>query len=117
MCAAGPADGLDFDVLEFMGGLSVPNRLMYRRRKTNNLLRSWILFQEHIINNDVVRHAVQNNGYEPWLLPNSAFRFRLPWNAYGLGAIPIEYGRVLWLKMFPMWVKCTLHSPKWTYQS
>ena len=111
MCAAGPADGLDFDVLEFMGGLSVPNRLMYRRRKTNNLLRSWILFQEHIINNDVVRHAVQNNGYEPWLLPNSAFRFRLPWNAYGLGAIPIEYGRVLWLKMFPMWVKCTLHSP------
>ena len=34
MCAAGPADGLDFDVLEFMGGLSVPNRLMYRRRKT-----------------------------------------------------------------------------------
>ena len=84
MCAADPADGLDLDVLEFMG----PNRLMYRRRKTNNLLRSWILFQEHIINNDVVRHAVQNNGYEPWLLPNSAFRFRLPWNAYGLGAIP-----------------------------
>jgi len=34
MCAAGPADGLDFDVLEFMGGLSVPNRFMYRRRKT-----------------------------------------------------------------------------------
>ena len=95
MCAAGPAAGLDFDVLEFMGGLSVSNRLMYSRRKTNNLLRSWILFQEHIINNDVVRHAVQNNGYEPWLLPNSAFRFRLPWNAYGLGAIPIEYGRVL----------------------
>ena len=36
---------------------------------------------------------------------------RLDLNAYGLGAIPIEYGRVLWLKMFPMWVKCTLHSP------
>ena len=36
MCAAGPADGLDLDVLEFMGGLSVPNRFMYRRRKTNN---------------------------------------------------------------------------------
>ena len=37
--------------------------------------------------------------YEPWLLPNSQFRFRLPWNAYGLGAIPIEYGRVLWLNV------------------
>ena len=60
MCAAGPADGLDFDVLEFMGGLSVPNRLMYRRRKTNNLLRSWILFQEHIINNDVVHYFGSN---------------------------------------------------------
>ena len=105
MYADGPADGLDFDDLEFLGALSVSNRLMYRRRKTNNLLRAWILFQEHIINNDVVRHAVQNNGYEPWLLPNSAFRFRLPWNAYGLGAIPIEYGRILWLNFFPMWVK------------
>ena len=67
--------------------------------------------QELIINNDVVRHAVRNNGYEPWLLPNSAFRFRLPWNTYGLGAIPIESGRVLWLNLFPMWVKCTLQSP------
>ena len=72
MYADGPADGLDFDDLEFLGALSVSNRLMYRRRKTNNLLRAWILFQEHIINNDVVRHAVQNNGFEPWLLPNSA---------------------------------------------
>jgi hypothetical protein len=112
MCADGPADDLDFYDLEFKWGLSVHNRLMYCRRKTNNLLRSWILFQEHIINNDVVRrHAVQNNGFEPWLLPNSAFRFRLPWNAYGLGAIPIEYGRILWLNFFPMWVKCTLNSP------
>ena len=112
MYADNPADGLDVDDLEFLGALSVSNRLMYLRRKTNNLLRAWILFQEHIINNDVVRHAVQNNGYEPWLLPNSAFRFRLPWNTYGLGAIPIEYGRILWLNnFFPMWVKCTLHSP------
>jgi hypothetical protein len=23
----------------------------------------------------------------------------LPWNAYGLGAIPIEYGRILWLNL------------------
>jgi hypothetical protein len=45
MCADGPAVDLDFYDLEFMGGLSVHNRLMYCRRKTNNLLRSWILFQ------------------------------------------------------------------------
>ena len=83
MCADGPADVLDFDDEEFMGGLSTHNRIMYRRRKTKNLLRAWILVQEHIINNDIVRHAVQSNGYEPWLLPNSAFRFRLPWNTYG----------------------------------
>ena len=49
MYADGPADGLDFDDLEFLGALSVHNRLMYRRRKTNNLLRTWILFQEHNI--------------------------------------------------------------------
>ena len=29
---------------------------------------------------------------------NSQFRFRLPWNAYGLGANPIESRRVLWFK-------------------
>ena len=40
MCADVPADDLDFYDLEFMGGLSVHNRLMYCRRKTNNLLRS-----------------------------------------------------------------------------
>ena len=51
MYADGPADGLDFDDLEFLGALSVHNRLMYCRRKTNNLLRSWILFQEHLIKN------------------------------------------------------------------
>ena len=51
MCADSPADDLDFDDLDFMGGLSVHNRLMYCRRKTNNLLRSWILFQEHLIKN------------------------------------------------------------------
>ena len=33
MCADGPADDLDFYDLEFMGGLSVHNRLMYCRRK------------------------------------------------------------------------------------
>ena len=53
MCADGPADVLDFDDEEFMGGLSIHNRIMYRRRKTKNLLRAWILVQEHIINNDV----------------------------------------------------------------
>ena len=59
MCADGPAadDDLDFDDEEFIGGLSYHNRIMYRRRKTKNLLRAWILVQELIINNDVVRHA------------------------------------------------------------
>ena len=38
MCADGPADVLDFDDEEFMGGLSIHNRIMYRR-KTKNLLR------------------------------------------------------------------------------
>jgi hypothetical protein len=80
MCADGPADVLDFDDEEFIGAFSIHNRIMYRRRKTNNLLRAWIIFQEHVINNDVVRYAVQNYGYERWRLPNSAFRFRLPWN-------------------------------------
>jgi len=64
MCADGPADVLDFDDEEFMWGLSIHNRIMYRRRKTKNLLRAWILVQEHIINNDIVRHAVQP---EQWL--------------------------------------------------
>ena len=64
MCADGPAVILDFDE-ELQWGLSIHNRIMYRRRKTKNLLRAWIFFQEHIINNDVVQHAVQNNGYEP----------------------------------------------------
>ena len=46
-----------------------------------------------------------------FVLPNYVFRFEMPWNTYGLGAIPIESGRVLWLNLFPMWVKCTLQSP------
>ena len=36
MCADGPADVLDFDDEEFMGGLSIHYRIMYRRRKTEN---------------------------------------------------------------------------------
>jgi hypothetical protein len=49
MCADGPADILDFDDEEFIGAFSIHNRIMYRRRKTNNLLRAWIIFQEHVI--------------------------------------------------------------------
>ena len=53
MCADGPG--------RVYGGLSDHNSIiMNRRRKTENLSRAWILLvQEHIINNDVVRHAVQ----------------------------------------------------------
>ena len=32
-------------------------------------------------------------------------------NHYGLGAIPVENGKVLWKKLFPMWITCTLRSP------
>ena len=38
MCADGPADVLDFDDEEFIGALSIHNRIMYRRRTTSNLL-------------------------------------------------------------------------------
>ncbi len=43
MCADVPADDLDFDDEKFIGGLSYHNRIKYRRRKTKNLLRAWIL--------------------------------------------------------------------------
>ena len=39
------------------------------------------------------------------------FRFRFPYNKYGVGAIPIEFAQVHWLRLFPMWVRITLHSP------
>ena len=48
MCADGPAVDLDFYDLEFMGGLSVHNRLMYCRRKTNNLYDRGGLFFKNI---------------------------------------------------------------------
>ena len=34
MYADGPADVLDFEDEEFMGGLSIHNRIMYRRKMT-----------------------------------------------------------------------------------
>ena len=50
MCADdGPADVLDFNDEEFMGGLSIHNRIMYHRRKTKNLLLAWILVQERVL--------------------------------------------------------------------
>ncbi len=42
MLIDGPADDLDFDDEEFIGG-SYHNRMMYRRRKTKNLVSSIIL--------------------------------------------------------------------------
>ena len=99
---------------EFLDSLSFTHRIIYRRRKTSNALRAWIIFYERILINDNVRLAVQNNGYEPWELdyPTSAYKFRLPWNQYGSeGIIPIEFAKILWKKLFPMWAHHTLHSP------
>ena len=70
---------------EFLDSLSFNHRIIYRRRKTSNALRAWIVFYERILINDNVRIAVQNNGYKPWELdyPTSAYKFRLPRNQYG----------------------------------
>ena len=51
---------------EFLEKLSIHNRIIYRRRKTPNLHRSWILFYERVLVNDVVRLAVQNDGHKFW---------------------------------------------------
>ena len=78
---------------EFLDSLSFTHRIIYRRKKTCNALRAWIVFYERVLINDNVRLAVQNNGYEPWELdyPTSAYKFRLPWNQYGSEGIPIEF--------------------------
>ena len=60
--------------------------------------------------NDVVRLAVQNDGHKFWE-KDPFFRFRFPYNRYGVGGIPIEFAQVHWLRLFPMWVRITLHSP------
>ena len=53
---------------EFLDSLSFTHRIIYRRKKTCNALRAWIVFYERVLINDNVRLAVQNNGYEPWEL-------------------------------------------------
>jgi hypothetical protein len=63
---------------EFLASLSMANRLIYRRRKTKNLHRSWILFCKHIL------VIVQNDNYQPWLELDSILKFRLPFNRFGL---------------------------------
>ena len=62
---------------EFLEKLSIHNRIINRRRKTPNLYRSWILFYERVLVNDVVRLAVQNDGHKFWEKdPSFRFRFR-----------------------------------------
>ena len=56
---------------EFLDSLSFNHRIIYRRRKTSNALRAWIVFYERILINDNVRIAVQNNGYKPWELESN----------------------------------------------
>ena len=70
---------------EFLAKLSIHHRIIYRRRrKTRNLHRSWILFYERVMVNDVVRLAVQNDGHKFWE-EDPFFRFRFPYNRYGVG--------------------------------
>jgi hypothetical protein len=38
------------------------------------------------------------------------YLFIIPLNKYGVGAIPIEFAQVHWLRLFPMWVRINLHS-------
>ena len=58
-----------FDLLEqqgFLDSLSNTNRIIYLRRKTSNLLRSWIIFQSFCLNIDIIRFRVQARDYEPF---------------------------------------------------
>jgi len=52
-------DGLSMK--EFLNLLSLPNRIIYRQRKTKNVHRAWILIYERILPNDALRLAVQND--------------------------------------------------------
>ena len=100
----------DYTMEGFLNLISLPNRIIYRRRKTKNIHRAWILIYEHVMLNDALRLAVQNDGIKFWE-DDPFFRFRYPVNKYGCGGIPLEFAEVHWLKLFPMWVRLTLHSP------
>ena len=49
---------MDVDAEEFLASLSVAQRAIYFRKKTNNIHRSWILFHVRILNNDAIRLAL-----------------------------------------------------------
>ena len=73
----------------FLNLISLPYRIIYRRRKTKNIHRAWILIYERVILNDALHLAVQNDGVKFWE-DDSLFRFRYPVNKYGCGGIPLE---------------------------
>ena len=50
---------MDVDAEEFLASLSVAQcAIIYIRKKTNNIHRSWILFHVRILNNDAIRLAL-----------------------------------------------------------
>ena len=101
-----------YDILEeqgFLQSLSNTNRIIYLRINSSNLLRSWIIFYSFCLKNEAIRYRVQRFDYTPF--DARAFKFRHPYNVYGLEGIPIAHARAVWKKMFEMWARCTLHSP------
>ena len=96
-----------YEILEeqgFLQSLSNTNRIIYLRINSSNLLRSWIIFYSFCLKNEAIRYRVQRFDYTP--VDARAFKFRHPYNVYGLEGIPIAHARALWKKL-----RCTLHSP------
>ena len=69
----------DYTMEGFLNLISLPNRIIYRRRKTKNIHRAWILIYEFVMLNDALRLAVQNDGVKFWE-EDPFFRFRYPVN-------------------------------------
>ncbi len=52
---------------EFLEQLSIHNRIIYyRRRKTPNLHRSWILFYERVMVNDIILVTLEETVNNVW---------------------------------------------------
>jgi hypothetical protein len=51
---------------EFLEQLSIHNHIIYRRRKTPNLHRSWILFYERVMVNDVILVTLEETVNNVW---------------------------------------------------
>ena len=74
----------DYTVEGFLNLISLPNRIIYRR-KTKNIHRAWILIYERVMLNDALLCNVErcNVGVKFWE-DDPFFRFRYPVNNYGI---------------------------------